>query len=64
MLTKFEKEAEEIRIRTEEEVKARIEAEELERKERQKALRDSEEAAEEAKHVATMKAEAEEMRKI
>ena len=46
MLSGFEKKEQEIKIRTEEEVIARIEAEEQEKKERQKALRDSEEAAE------------------
>lgn len=63
-MTAFDRKAEEIRIRTEQEVLDRIEAEEKEKAERKKAMKDAEEAAEEAKHVAEMKEEAEEQRKI
>ena len=52
----MKKEAE-IRKRTEEEVKAKIQQEGFEKKEKARALRDAEEAAEEAKKVAEMKAE-------
>ena len=64
MHLEFSKKEEEIKRKTEEEVRARIAAEEEEKKRRQTAIRDAEEAADEAKRVATAKWEAEEKRKI
>jgi colicin import membrane protein len=60
----FAKKMEEIKKRTEEEVRDKIAQEEEERKQKQKAIKEAEDAAEEAKHVAEKKAEEEEMRKL